>query len=73
MLLAGGCRSTAERPVVVRTCSVPPDERSWGPLMLSTTAPVSGRSGLVRSFHGLDGFDQRFANNGNQFSVEPPD
>ena len=37
------------------------------------TAPVSGRNGLVRSFHGLDGFDQRFANNGNQFSVEPPD
>ena len=31
-------------------------------------APVSGRNGLVRSFHGLDGFDQRFANNGNQFS-----
>jgi len=36
-------------------------------------APVSGSSGLVRSFHGLDGFDQRFANDGNQFSVEPPD
>jgi hypothetical protein len=25
------------------------------------------------SFHGLDFFQQRFANNGNQFSVEPPD
>jgi hypothetical protein len=34
---------------------------------------VAGPAGLVRSFMGLDGFDQRFANNGNQFSVEPPD
>ena len=34
---------------------------------------VSGHQGLVKSFHALDGFDQRFANNGNQFSVEPPD
>jgi hypothetical protein len=34
---------------------------------------VDGSPGLVRSFHALDGFDQRFANNGNQFSVEPPD
>ncbi len=25
------------------------------------------------SFHGLDHFDQRFANDGNQFSIEPPD
>ena len=25
------------------------------------------------SFHGLDHFDQRTANGGNQFSVEPPD
>jgi hypothetical protein len=35
--------------------------------------PVDGSPGLVRSFKGLDGFDQRYANNGNQFSVEPPD
>ncbi len=28
---------------------------------------------IVRSFDGLNFFDQRFANNGNQFSVEPPD
>jgi hypothetical protein len=25
------------------------------------------------TFDGLNFFDQRFANNGNQFSVEPPD
>src|SRR5689334_8837688 len=28
---------------------------------------------LVRSFDGVNFFDQRFSNNGNQFSVEPPD
>ncbi len=28
---------------------------------------------LVQSFNGLNLFDQRFANNGNQFTVEPPD
>jgi len=30
-------------------------------------------SPLVRSFDGVNFFDQRFSNNGNQFSVEPPD
>ncbi|HEY2499047.1 MAG TPA: hypothetical protein VGK24_18440 [Candidatus Angelobacter sp.] len=28
---------------------------------------------LITSFDGLNFFNQRFANNGNQFSVEPPD
>jgi len=28
---------------------------------------------LIQSFLGLNFFNQRFANNGNQFSVEPPD
>jgi hypothetical protein len=41
------------------------------PVVPST--PVSGAPGLVKSFHALDGFQQRYANNGNQFSVEPPD
>jgi hypothetical protein len=40
--------------------------------VVSSTA-VNGHQGLAKSFQGLDGFDQRFANNGNQFSVEPPD
>src|SRR5690349_14598368 len=35
--------------------------------------PVNGSEGLNRSWLGLDGFDQRYANGGNQFSVEPPD
>jgi hypothetical protein len=34
---------------------------------------VAGPADLARSFWGLNSFDQRFANNGNQFSVEPPD
>jgi hypothetical protein len=41
------------------------------PIVDSTA--VTGPAGLIRSFQGLNGFDQRFANNGNQFSVEPPD
>jgi hypothetical protein len=32
-----------------------------------------GRPGLLRSFEGLNHYDTRFANNGNQFSNEPPD
>jgi hypothetical protein len=41
------------------------------------TAPGSGKAKsnpeLTFSFQGLDHFDQRFANGGNQFTVEPPD
>ena len=40
--------------------------------IVSPTA-VAGSPGLSKSFHALDGFDQRYANGGNQFSVEPPD
>jgi len=44
-------------------------------------APAEGRDHrrapanpqLVRSFNGVNFFDQRFSNHGNQFSVEPPD
>lgn len=41
------------------------------PIVPSTA--VDGSTGLRRSFSGLDSFDQRYANNGNQFSIEPPD
>jgi hypothetical protein len=34
---------------------------------------VKGTNGLRRSFEGLNHFDQRTANNGNQFSIVPPD
>jgi hypothetical protein len=33
----------------------------------------TAQPGLRRSFEGLNHFDQRTANNGNQFSIEPPD
>jgi hypothetical protein len=36
-------------------------------------SPVKGPANLALSFAGLNSFDQRFANNGNQFSLEPPD
>jgi hypothetical protein len=45
-------------------------------LTVPTVAPksvVGANPGLDRSFEGLNFFDQRFANNGNQFSIEPPD
>ncbi len=34
---------------------------------------ASSRPGLRQSFEGLNHFDQRTANNGNQFSIVPPD
>lgn len=34
---------------------------------------ASSNPGIMRSFDGLDFYQQRFANGGNQFSVEPPD
>src|SRR4051794_16595976 len=46
---------------------------SPGGIPVVTATAVSGAPGLGTSFMGLDGFDQRYANNGNQFSVEPPD
>ena len=39
----------------------------------STTRVVSAGRSLVTSFQGLNHFDQRTANGGNQFSLEPPD
>lgn len=47
-----------------------------GPLAPPTvrpTAVIAGTPGLQRSFEGLNAFDQRTADNGNQFTVEPPD
>jgi hypothetical protein len=38
--------------------------------------PISGsvpRASVIASFDGLNHFDQRYANGGNQFSLEPPD
>jgi len=38
-----------------------------------TTVGVTGPQGLLRSWQGLNLFQERFANNGNQFTVDPPD
>jgi hypothetical protein len=44
------------------------------PVPLVPSTPVSlNAQGLQLSFEGLNHFDQRFANGGNQFSLEPPD
>jgi hypothetical protein len=40
---------------------------------VTPTAVAGSRPGLRQSFEGLNHFDQRTANNGNQFSIEPPD
>ena len=34
---------------------------------------ASSNPGIMQSFDGLDFYQQRFANGGNQFSIEPPD
>jgi hypothetical protein len=45
-----------------------------GPLSVPNVRPSIVLPGsTVQSWDGIDGFDQRFANGGNQFSVEPPD
>jgi len=40
---------------------------------VSSAAKAKSNPGLGTHFEGLNFHDQRFANNGNQFSVEPPD
>jgi len=40
---------------------------------VTPTALSGANPGLLKSFEGLNFFQQRFANGGNQFSVEPPD
>lgn len=54
--------------------------RSYSPRTLSPTGvpivqptAVNGSTGLRKSFQGLDAYEERYANNGNQFTFEPPD
>lgn len=78
----------AGTPAGIQTPEFAPEERDQGSqeaaqfstnsvsptgVPLVSPTPVSGSPGLTRSFQGLNAFDQRYANNGNQFSVEPPD
>jgi hypothetical protein len=73
-----GAQGTEElRPGTIDVDSPKSDARGVG-----REAPAAGPSGtagtatdptLATSFNGLNFFQQRFANGGNQFSVEPPD
>jgi hypothetical protein len=68
-------RSLSHRPSAKMTAQLRAAEAAAG-LKVPTVTPkrvVGSNPGLDRSFEGLNFFDQRFANNGNQFSVEPPD
>jgi hypothetical protein len=48
--------------------------RSGGkPLVAATPTNPKSNPQVSKSFEGLNGFQQRYANRGNQFTVEPPD
>jgi hypothetical protein len=54
------------------------EDRSIAPgpgqgLLVPGSAKAKSNPEVVTSFKGLNFFEQRFANHGNQFSVEPPD
>src|SRR5262249_20972761 len=52
--------------------TLPGAKTGHGKLISPDTQPKSSPT-LGTNFEGLNLFNQRFANNGNQFSVEPPD
>jgi hypothetical protein len=43
------------------------------PSTVASARVAPSNPGLVQSFHGLNAYDQRYANGGNQFQVVPPD
>lgn len=65
-------RSLSRRPSPAQAAAAARAAGALAPPFVPPTA-VAGSPGLVKSFQGLSMFDQRYANNGNQFSVEPPD
>jgi len=68
---AGTIGSARSVPLVRNPRSVRPLTAAK-PLSGSTVG-VTGAVGLDRSWQGLNLFQERFANNGNQFTVDPPD
>jgi hypothetical protein len=74
----GGADPDARARQAVPAVGVP---RTPHQLSHSTAAPAAATSDgitrtapkVLRSFQGLNHYDSRFANNGNQFSGEPPD
>jgi hypothetical protein len=67
--LLGDVDATSGQPILNR--SVAPDIAN-GPVVRSH-AKAKSNPELVTTFVGLNHHDQRFANGGNQFNVEPPD
>ena len=64
------------QPTTDRSLSKRADDNSGDPLRaprVEGSNVVSSNPGLFASFEGLNHRDQRLANNGNQFSLEPPD
>jgi hypothetical protein len=55
--------------------SAPPTriQGSNAPSVATTVPVITGGAGLVRAWQGLNLFDQRYSDGGNQFSLEPPD
>ena len=77
--LEGALPAGPHKSVVNRSYSPRPLSRKGsgaGPALavpvVPATAVATSNPGLKTSFQGLDLFDQRYANNGNQFNVEPP-
>jgi len=71
---------TSDGPVVNRSLSKrhahARNARPSAPLtvpIVESTPVAAGHAGLVTSFNGVNLRDQRLANGGNQFTVEPPD
>jgi hypothetical protein len=65
----GGDDSLGPEPIVNRTIA----HGHTGPSSAGRGSRAKSNPELTLSFDGLNFFDQRFANGGNQFSVEPPD
>jgi hypothetical protein len=64
---------TAKHDVTNRSHSPKGTPSAATPAMPATSATIAGTPGVVTTFKGLNHRDQRTANGGNQFSLEPPD
>lgn len=73
---AGAQAAASNRPFTHRSKSREDDHGQQDPLKaprVQSSAIAPTNPGLVVSFNGLNHRDQRLANGGNQFSLEPPD
>jgi hypothetical protein len=80
-LVNGASQNSANQPLFGRSESQEHHDRNsdhhgHGPLTspnVNSSSVANSNPGLFRSFNGLNHRDQRLANGGNQFSIEPPD